>query len=79
MKTNIIKVIFLRGGHPQGRAYTYYTPEDVEVNDIVELMSAQGKVQGVVVQINVPEVELEPFKNKAKTIIGKLKIKEESR
>lgn len=79
MKTNIIKVIFLRGGHPQGRAYTYYTPEEVEVNDTVELMSAQGKVQGVVVQINVPEAEIEPFKDKAKSIIGKVKIEEETR
>lgn len=79
MKTNIIKVIFLRSGHPQGRAYTYYTPEDVEVNDIVELMSSQGVAQGIVVQINVPELEIEPFKDKAKTIIGKLKIEEETR
>lgn len=79
MKTNIIKVIFLRGGNPQGRAYTYYTPEEVEVNDTVELMSSQGVVQGVVVQINVPEVEIEPFKDKAKTIIGKVKIKEETK
>jgi len=79
MKTNIIKVIFLRGGNPQGRAYTYYTPEEVEVNDTVELMSSQGVVHGVVVQINVPEVEIEPFKDKAKTIIGKLKIKEETK
>lgn len=79
MKTNIIKVIFLRGGNPQGRAYTYYTPEEVEVNDTVELMSSQGVAQGVVVQINVPEVEIEPFKDKAKSIIGKLKIEEETK
>ena len=45
--TNVIKVKFLRNGQPSGRAYTYYTPEEVAVGDIVELASRNGIAQGV--------------------------------
>jgi len=75
--TNIIKLRFIRNGQPQGREYTYYTPVEVEVGDTVEMEAREGIAKGTVTQINVPEEEIAPFKDRAKTIIGKAQIKEE--
>jgi hypothetical protein len=76
-KTNIIKLRFMRNGEPQGREYTYYTPVEVEVGDSVEMEARGGIAKGMVTQINVPEEEIASFKDRAKTIIGKARIKEE--
>lgn len=73
MKTNIIKLKFMREGEPSGRDYTYFTPEPVAVGDTVEVDGKQGISQGVVTAVNVPEEEIAPFKDRAKTIIGKVK------
>ena len=70
--TNIIKLRFVRDGQPQGREYTYYTPVEVAVGDTVELESRDGIAKGIITQINVPEEEIAPFKDRAKSIIGKL-------
>ena len=70
--TNIIKLRFLRAGQPAGREYTYFTPCTVAVGDTVDLEGKQGVVQGVVTQIDVPEAEIAPFKDRAKTITGKV-------
>jgi hypothetical protein len=78
VKTNIIKLRFIRGGKPQGRDYTYYTPVEVEVGDTVELEARDGIAKGMVTQINVPAEEIAPFKDRAKTIIGKAQIDEEA-
>jgi hypothetical protein len=69
--TNVIKVKFLRGGKPSGRAYTYYTPEEVAVGDIVELNSRNGIAQGIVTEVDVPEEEIQAFGDGAKSILGK--------
>lgn len=69
--TNVIKVKFLRNGKPSGRAYTYYTPEEVAVGDIVDLDSRGGISQGLVAEINVPEEDILVFGDAAKSIIGK--------
>jgi hypothetical protein len=69
--TNVIKVKFLRSGKPSGRAYTYYTPEEVQVDDIVELESRNGVAQGIVTEIDVPLEEILAFGDNAKSIIGK--------
>lgn len=71
MKTNVIKLQFLRYGKSAGREYTYLTNTDVAVGDVVEIDGKQGISQGIVTQINVPEAEIAPFKDRAKTIIGK--------
>lgn len=76
LKTNIIKLRFLRNGQPQGREYTYYTPVEVKVGDIVELEARDGIAKGMVTQINVPEEEIAPFKDRAKSIIGKVQVEE---
>lgn len=70
----LIKARFLRDGEPYGRVYTYETKENVSVGDIVQL---NEKGQGVVIEINVPEKEIESFRDKLKCIIGKVKIEEE--
>lgn len=41
--TNIIKLRFFnRDGEPQGREYTYYTPTEVAVGDIVDIDAREG-------------------------------------
>lgn len=69
--TNVIKVKFLRAGQPSGRAYTYWTPEEVAVGDIVDLNSSKGVSKGVVTEVDVPEEEILAFGDAAKSIIGK--------
>jgi len=68
MKTNVVKLQFVRNGEPSGRAYTYYSNTDVAVGDLVEIEA--GK-QGVITQIDVPVEEIAPFADRAKTILGK--------
>lgn len=69
--TDVIKVKFLRNGEPSGRAYTYYTPEEVAVGDIVDLDSRNGIAQGVVTEVDVSVEEILVFGDGAKSIIGK--------
>jgi hypothetical protein len=79
---NLIKVKFLKMGEPFGRDYTYRTEIPVSVGDTVELPHAKPTIldlpysRGIVTQINVPEVEIEAFRDKVKTIIGKVELKE---
>lgn len=72
-RTNVIKLQYLRAGEPSGREYTFFTPEPVEVGDIVDIavVSQDNTSQGMVTAVNVPLAEIEPFKDRAKTIIGK--------
>lgn len=70
--TNVIKLKFMRNGQPSGREYTYYTPVEVEVGDIVELDSRDGIAKGIVTQIDVPESEIAAFADRAKSILGKV-------
>jgi len=73
--TNIIKARFLKDGQPHGKEYSYLTPVEVEVGDIAE-MEARGKMaKGTVTQINVPESEIQAFKDRLKSIIGKVETK----
>ena len=78
-RTNVIKLQYLRAGEPSGREYTFFTPEPVEVGDIVDIavVSQDNTSQGMVTAVNVPLVEIEPFKDRAKTIIGKVAPKAE--
>jgi len=73
MKTNVIKLKFINQGIAQGKEYIYYSNNDVEVGETVNI--EEGK-RGVITQINVPLSEIEPFKDKAKTILGKLKVED---
>lgn len=78
MKTNVIKLRFVRNGGPSGREYTYFTNTEVAVGDMVDIDGRSGLSQGVVTAINVPEEEIAPFKDVAKTILGKSRIKDDS-
>lgn len=69
--TNIIKVKFFKGSLPAGRDYTYYTPEPVDVGDVVDVETKHGTARAMVSTVDVPEAEITPFKEKAKSIIGK--------
>ena len=79
-KTNVIKLKYLRAGQPSGREYTFYTPAPVEVGDIVDIavVSPDNTSQGMVTAVNVPLEEIEAFKDRAKTIIGKAAPKAEA-
>lgn len=70
---NIIKVKFNKDGKPQGRAYSYLTPVEVQVGDLVEISARSKAVKGTVTEINVPASEIESFKDKIKSVIGKAK------
>lgn len=63
----IIKVRFLRNGTENGKSYTYYSPVSVSVGDVVQINSTST---GVVVEVDVPELQVEPYKEKIKTIVG---------
>lgn len=78
-RTNVIKLQYLRAGEPSGREYTFFTPEPVEVGDIVDIavVSQDNTTRGMVTAVNVPLAEIEPFKDRAKTIIGKTAPKAE--
>ena len=78
-RTNVIKLQYLRAGEPSGREYTFFTPEPVEVGDIVDIavVSQDNTSQGMVTAVNVPLAEIEPFKDRVKTIIGKAAPKAE--
>ena len=73
--TNIIKVQFFKGGIPAGREYTYYAPAPVDVGDVVDIETNHGTARAMVTIIDVPEAEIAAFKDKAKSIIGKSKMR----
>lgn len=60
-----IKVKFLKNGEPPGREYTYKATFPIEVGQEVIL---PGGGNGVVTEINVPEKNVESFKDKIKEI-----------
>ena len=64
---HLIKVKFLRGGVAAGRPYTYETPVKVEVGNLVQVA---GDKIAEVVETDVPESEIESFRDKLKSIIG---------
>lgn len=75
--TNVIKVKFIRNNVPSGRAYTYYTPVEVAVDDIVELESRDGVAKGIVTEVDVPVEEIAVYGDAAKSIIGKAPIEKD--
>lgn len=72
--SNIIKVKFLKDGQPSGRAYTYFSEKPVAVDEKVQI---NLQMVGVVTEINVPEEEIAPYKDKVKFIEGKIPEKQE--
>lgn len=69
----IIKVQFLKGETPSGKAYTYFSDEVVSVGDLVQI---NASAKGIVTEVDVPESEIKAFTLKVKTIVGKIKQKE---
>lgn len=63
-----IKIKFIKNEKPSGREYAYRSQIPVEVGDLVELPS--GGI-GVVIDVNVPEEEVESYKDKIKEISGR--------
>ena len=65
----LIKVKYIRNKVPSGRPYTFEAMDHVEVGDRV-VLDARGSV-GEVVEVNVPDSEVEAFRDKLKFIVGK--------
>lgn len=65
----IIKVQYIKNSAPAGRAYTFYSEVDVVVGDTVQINES---AKGVVAEVGVDESEIESFKDKVKTIVGKV-------
>lgn len=65
----LIRVQFLKGDKPSGRAYAYRTSEAVKVGDLVGLPNS---AKGVVTEVDVPEEEVAAFADKVKSITGKI-------
>lgn len=78
-KTNVIKLRFLKNGVPSGREYTYFTPCEVAAGDYVEAPSTSGTSTAVVTAVNVPEAEIAPFRDRAKSVVGKTKTESEEK
>lgn len=78
---NLVKLRFLRDGKPQGREYSYISKEKVEVGDIVVVREPdyQGAEapKGIITMVDVPESEVEKFKDRLKEIVGKAEEKQE--
>lgn len=71
----LVKLRFLRGGEPQGREYTYISKSKVEVGDVVIVRQPDREgaeaPKGIITMVDVPEAEVESFKDKLKEIVGK--------
>ena len=63
----LIKARYLKADKPSGREYTFESDEMVKLGDVVII----GKAQAVVTDVNVPEEEVLPFRDKLKKIDGK--------
>ena len=67
-----IKVKYLRGGEPHGRAYSFKSPaDDMKVGDIVQI--SIGSI-GVVTEVGVREEDLGFDPEKVKSILGKQEV-----
>lgn len=73
---NLVKLRFLRDGKSQGREYSYISKEKVEVGDMVVVREPDRPgaeaPKGIITMIDVPEAEVEKFKDRLKTIVGKV-------
>ncbi len=72
----LVKLRFLRGGKPRGREYTYISEAKVEIGDIVIVREPDAwgleAPKGIITMVDVPETEVEGFKDKLKAIVGKV-------
>lgn len=62
----LIKVKFIKNGNSSGKEYAYRSSIPVSIGDLVELSNGTG----IVTEVDVPESEVEAFKDKVKEIVG---------
>lgn len=63
-----IKARYLKEGKQIGREYTFSADIPVEIGDKVSI----GSATAIVTQVDVPEEEITPFKDRLKKIDGKV-------
>lgn len=62
-----IKARYLKDGNTTGREYTFASDIPVGIGDKVSI----GSATAIVTQVDVPEEEVSPFKDRLKKIDGK--------
>jgi len=75
METNIIKVQYeeeYNFGIFSKKEYSYYTNQNLKIGDLVEAPTLNGISIARVSNINIPEEEIETFKDKMRTISKKI-------
>jgi hypothetical protein len=63
----IVKLKFLKDGVATGREYSYLCNDDVLLGEIVLI---KENTLGIITEVNVPESEIEAFKDRVVTILG---------
>lgn len=75
----LVKLRFLKGGEPQGREYTYISKSKLEVGDVVIVGQPDREgaeaPKGIITMVDVPESEIDSFKDRLKEIAGKEETK----
>ena len=76
--TNIVKVRFFKDGNEVGpREYTYYSIDRLAVGEVIRAPVRNGNTTAIVSAVDVPESEIQPFKDSVKTIpSGSITIEE---
>ena len=65
----LIKAKYFKNDAPQGRDYTFYAEGAIAVGDKIQIDS---KATGIVTAVNVPDSEIEAFRDRVKTVLGKI-------
>jgi len=68
LANSLVKVQYYRGDEPMGRDYTYFSEDCLAVGDIVMVPVRDTTGKAVVSSIDVPDSEIEAFRDKVKVI-----------
>jgi len=74
VKTNIVKVRYYSEttGEASDREYTYFAEDQLQVGDVIIVPARDTTAKAKVSAINVPEIEIEKFRDKVKMIPTRL-------
>jgi len=78
---DIVKVRYYSqtSGEASEREYTYFTEESLEVGDIIMVPVRDGTKKVVVSAVDIPDAEIESFRDKVKTISAGSKLTDQSK
>jgi hypothetical protein len=73
----LVKVKYSKDGSYSGREYTYYSEDDLDIGDIVNVPVRDTTGKAMISAIDVPENEIEKFRDKVKIIPAGSVVKED--